>query len=98
MEGGTTFHFVTDGIRAALERAKEAAGGKDIRIGGGVATVRQYLEAGFVDDLHLAITPVLLGSGEHLLSGIDLRELGFTCTEHVGAPQAMHVVLTKGAR
>ncbi|HET6413731.1 MAG TPA: dihydrofolate reductase family protein [Anaeromyxobacter sp.] len=96
MEGGTTFHFVTDGIRAALDLAKEAAGGKDIRIGGGVATIRQYLEAGLVDDMHLAVTPVLLGTGEHLLSGIDLRGLGFTCTEHVCAPQAMHVVLTKG--
>ncbi len=97
MEGGTTFHFVTDGIRGALDRAREAAGGKDVRIGGGVATVRQYLEAGLVDELHLAITPVLLGQGEHLLSGIDLRGLGFACSEHVGAPGAMHVVLRRGA-
>jgi len=97
MEGGTTFHFVTEGIRAALDLAREAAGGKDIRIGGGVATIRQYLEAGLVDDMHLAVTPVVLGTGEHLLSGIDLRGLGFTCTEHVCAPKAMHVVLTKGS-
>ncbi len=95
MEGGTTFHFVTGGIRAALERAREAAAGKDVRIGGGVATVRQYLEADLIDELHLAVAPVLLGTGEHLLAGIDLRARGFACTEHVAAPGAMHVVLSK---
>lgn len=98
MEGGTTFYFVTDGIHAALARAKEAAGGKDVRVGGGVATVRQYLQAGLVDEVHLALTPALLGSGERLLHGIDLKALGFECTEHVGTAHAMHVVLTKQAR
>ncbi|BDG08564.1 dihydrofolate reductase family protein [Anaeromyxobacter paludicola] len=95
MEGGTTFHFVTDGIHAALRRATEAAQGKDVRLGGGVATVRQYLAAGLVDELHLAISPVLLGRGEHLLAGIDTVSLGYKCTEHVGTGQATHVVLRK---
>ncbi len=95
MEGGTTFHFVTDGIHAALERAKEAARGKDIRLGGGAATIRQYLAAGLVDELHLAISPVLLGRGEHLLVGIDLVRLGYKCTEHVSTSHATHVVLAK---
>ncbi|MFT3870555.1 MAG: dihydrofolate reductase family protein [Nibricoccus sp.] len=95
MAGGTTFHFVTEGIHAALDRAKEAAKGKDIRIGGGVATIRQYLQAGLIDEMHLAISPVLLGSGEHLFNGIDLLKLGYRCTEHVAAEKATHVVLTK---
>jgi dihydrofolate reductase len=95
MEGGTTFHFVTDGIHQALRRATEAAGGKDVRLGGGVATIRQYLVDGLVDELHLAISPVLLGSGEHLLAGIDLVKLGFECTEHVPTSRATHVVLRK---
>jgi len=95
MEGGTTFHFVPDGIHAALARAKEAAQGRDVRVGGGPATIRQYLAAGLVDELHLAISPTLLGSGEPLLSGIDLRALGYACTEHAASPQAMHVVLTR---
>ena len=95
MEGGTTFHFVTDGIHAALARATEAAGGKDVRLGGGVATIRQYLTAGLVDAMHLAISPVLLGRGEHLLAGIDAVGLGFECTEHVSTSQATHVVLTR---
>ena len=95
MEGGTTFHFVTDGIEAALRLAREAAGGKDVRLGGGVATIRQYLQAGLVDELHLAISPVLLGTGEHLLGGIDLKKLGYECTEHVPTEQATHVVLTR---
>jgi dihydrofolate reductase len=95
MEGGTTFHFVTDGIHAALERAKEAARGKDVRLGGGVATVRQYLAAGLVDELHLAIAPALLGRGEHLLAGIDTVSLGYRCTQHASSDQATHVVLTK---
>jgi dihydrofolate reductase len=94
MEGGTTFHFVTDGIQAALKRAKEAAQGKDVRLGGGVATVRQYLTAGLVDELHLAISPVLLGRGEHLLAGIDTVGLGYRCTAHASG-QALHVVLTR---
>lgn len=95
MKGGTTFHFVTDGIHEALERARDAARGKDIRVGGGSATIRQYLRAGLIDEMHLAISPVLLGSGEKLLDGIDLLALGFECTKHVTTPAAMHVVLTK---
>jgi dihydrofolate reductase len=95
MEGGTTFHFVTDGIHAALRRAKEAAGEKDVRIGGGVATVRQYLAAGLIDELHLVVGSALLGRGEHLLAGIDTASLGYTCTEHVASDHATHVVLTK---
>jgi dihydrofolate reductase len=96
MQGGTVFHFVTGGIHEALQRAREAAQGKDVRVGGGVATVRQYLEAGLVDEMHLAISPTLLGQGESLLAGIDLTRLGFKCTEHVATPAAMHVVLAKG--
>ena len=97
MEGGTTFHFVTDGIEAALARAREAAQGQDVRVGGGVATVRQYVRAGLVDEMHLAISPALLGTGEALFAGIDLPALGYRCTEHVATAHAMHVVLSKGA-
>jgi dihydrofolate reductase len=96
MKGGTTFEFVTDGIRAALARARDLAAGKDVRLGGGVATIRQYLAAGLVDEMHLAIAPVLLGSGEHLLTGLDLLGLGYQCREHVATPNATHVVLVKG--
>lgn len=96
MDGGTTFYFVTDGIHAALEQAIGAAEGKDVRIGGGVSTIRQYLREGLIDELHLAISPLLLGSGEHLLSGIDLPRLGYRCVEHVATPAATHVVLGKG--
>jgi dihydrofolate reductase len=95
MEGGTTFHFVTDGIHAALARAKEAANGKDIRVGGGVATVRAYLTAGLIDEIHLVISPALLGKGEHLLGGIDTVSLGYKCTEHAASQHGMHVVLTR---
>jgi dihydrofolate reductase len=96
MKGGTTFCFVTDGIRAALDRAKEAAGEKDVRLGGGVATIRQYLQAGLLDEAHLVISPVLLGKGEHLLGGLDLRALGYECVEHrPGARAAAHVVLRR---
>ena len=95
MEGGTTFHFVTDGMHAALKRATEAANGKDIRIGGGAATIRQYLSAGLIDEMHLAISPILLGSGEHLLAGIDLPKLGYRCSEHIPTADATHVVLTR---
>ena len=95
MEGGTTFHFVCDGIHAALAQAKAAAQGRDVRIGGGPATIRQYLAAGLIDELHLAQSPTLLGSGEPLLAGIDLPALGYACSEHVASPHAMHVVLTK---
>jgi dihydrofolate reductase len=96
MQGGTTFHFVTGGIHEALERARAAAGRQDVRIGGGVSTVRQYLQAGLVDEMHLAIAPTLLGSGEPLLAGIDLTQLGFRCTQHVGTDHALHAVLTRG--
>jgi dihydrofolate reductase len=95
MAGGTTFHFVTGGIEDALQRAREAAQGGDVRIGGGAATVRQYLLAGLVDEMHLALSPVVLGSGESLFAGIDLAALGWRCNRHVGTPHAMHVVLTK---
>ena len=97
MKGGTVFHFVTDGIRAALERARAAAGDRDIRLGGGVATIRQFLQARFIDELHLAIRPVLLGSGENLLNGFDTRALGYECTKHVAGERAMHVFLRKRA-
>jgi dihydrofolate reductase len=95
MDGGTTFHFVTGGPAEALERAREAAAGKDIRVGGGVATVRHYLKAGLVDEMHLAIAPIPLGGGEHLLNGIDLVALGLEVTEHAATDKAMHVVLAK---
>jgi dihydrofolate reductase len=95
MRGGTTFHFVTEGIHAALKQAVEAANGRDVRVGGGVATVRQYLRAGLIDEMHLAMSPLLLGSGESLLEGIDATKLGYRCTEHVATPKATHFVLTK---
>ncbi|WP_394890766.1 dihydrofolate reductase family protein [Mesorhizobium sp. AaZ16] len=95
MAGGTIFHFVTDGIEAALERAVQAADRKDVLIGGGVATVRQYLRAGLIDEMHLAISPILLGSGEHLFADIDTAALGYRCTEHIPSQKATHVVLTK---
>ncbi|MGX2032469.1 MULTISPECIES: dihydrofolate reductase family protein [Methylocaldum] len=95
MAGDTTFHFVTEGIHAALERARAAAGGMDVRLGGGVATVQQYLRAGLVDELHLAFAPVLLGSGENLFSGINMRSLGYRCVERVATDKATHVVLRK---
>ncbi len=95
MEGGTTFHFVTDGIHAALERAMKAANGRDVRLGGGVSTLRQYLQAGLVDEIHLAVSPVFLGVGENLFAGIDLPKLGFQRSEHVSTPHATHVVLTR---
>jgi dihydrofolate reductase len=95
MEGGTTFHFVTDGIHAALKRAKEAAQGKDVRLGGGVATIRQYLTARLIDEMHLVIAPALLGRGENLLAGIDTVSLGYKCIQHASSDNATHVVLTK---
>ena len=97
MAGGTVFHFVPDGIHAALEQAKAAAGGRDVRLGGGVATIRQYLRAGLIDELHLAISPVLLGSGEHLLRYIDMRTLGYECEKYVAGERAAHVFLRKRA-
>jgi len=96
MKGGTEFRFVTDGIESALAQAKEAAGGKDVRLGGGVATIRQYLQARLIDELQLSISPVVLGQGEHLLGGLDLKALGYACTRHVpGQRAAAHVYLQK---
>jgi dihydrofolate reductase len=95
MQGGTTFYFVTGGIEEAMRRAKEAAGDKDVKIGGGVSTVRQYLLAGLVDTVHLAVSPVFLGRGEALFSRIDLPALGFTVTERVITEHATHIVLEK---
>lgn len=95
MAGGTTFRFVTGGIHDALDRARAAAAGKDIRIGGGAATVRQYLEAGLVDDLHIAVGPVLLGSGEPLFQGLDLLRLGYAVARHVGTDHATHYFLNR---
>lgn len=95
MEGGTTFYFVTDGIQSALQQAKKAAGDKDVRIGGGVATVKQYLAAGAIDEMHLAISPVLLGTGEHLFTGVDLHALGFGCAERITTERATHVFLKR---
>ena len=95
MEGGTTFHFVTEGIEAALRQATAAADGKDIRIGGGASTVRQYLRARLVDEMHLAMSPVLLGAGENLFAGLDLRALGYACTEHVSTERTTHLIVTR---
>lgn len=95
MQGGTTFHFVTDGIESALQQAREAAGNKDVKIGGGVETVRQYVAAGLVDEIHLAVAPVVLGQGEALFHGLDLRALGYRTVEHVATERATHIVLAK---
>jgi dihydrofolate reductase len=97
MKGGTQFHFVTEGIHAALDQARAAAGGLDVRLGGGVATVRQYLQAGLVDELHLAMRPVLLGSGENLFAGLDLHGLGYECARSVAGERATHLFLRKRA-
>ncbi|MBK8465951.1 MAG: dihydrofolate reductase [Chloracidobacterium sp.] len=95
MKGGTTFHFITDGIHSALEQAKAAAGGKDIRIGGGPATVRQYLQEGLIDELHLALRPVILGQGEPLFAGLDLRALGYQVDRMVQGERAVHIFIRK---
>lgn len=95
MKGGTTFYFVTDGIESALEKAKKAANGKDIRIGGGVFTIRQFLQAGLIDEMHIAFSPTFLGSGEHLFAGIDLPKLGYSQTQKVEGNNATHIILTK---
>ena len=97
MAGGTEFRFVTEGIHAALEQAKAAAGGRDVRLGGGVSTIRQYLRAALIDELHMAIRPVLLGSGEHLWNGIDMHALGYECTNYVTGERATHVFLGRRA-
>jgi dihydrofolate reductase len=95
MEGGTSFHFITGGVHEALERAREAAGELDVRIGGGVNTIQQYLREGLIDELHLAISPVLLGGGERLFEGLDLRALGYACTEFAASAKATHVKLVR---
>jgi dihydrofolate reductase len=95
LQGGTSFHFITDGIHAALKKASEAAAGKDALLGGGISMIRQYLREGLIDEMHLAIVPVLLGSGEHLFADLDLRQLGYHSTEHVPTKSVMHVVLKK---
>lgn len=97
MQGGTTFHFVTGGIHAALQQASEAAKGQDVRLGGGVATIRQYLQAGLIDEMHVAVSPAILGSGEHLFTGMDLPALGYQCDRHAASAHAMHCTLTKNA-
>jgi dihydrofolate reductase len=95
LEGGTTFHFVTDGIESALRQARAAAGEQDVKIGGGVDTVRQHLRAGLIDDMHLALAPVVLGQGEALFAGLDLRELGFRVVERAATDAATHLVLAR---
>ena len=95
MAGGTTFHFVTEGIEAALQRAREAAGGQDVRVGGGVSTVRQYLSKRLIDEMHFAVSPVLMGRGENLFAGLDFVTLGYQTTEHVAGPSATHVTVKR---
>jgi dihydrofolate reductase len=95
MDGGTTFHFVTESIERALERATDAANGLDVRLGGGVETIRQYLQARLIDEMHIAISPILLGSGESIFAGIDLPSLGYQCVEHVATQRATHVVIQR---
>lgn len=96
MEGGTTFHFVTGGIHDALDQARAAAGGKDVRVGGGVSTIRQYLQEKLIDELHLAVSPLLLGRGENLFAGLDMLKLGYQCTEQVATALATHVTIKRG--
>jgi dihydrofolate reductase len=98
MKGGTTFHFVTEGIRAALEQAKAAAQGKDVLLGGGAATIRQYLQERLVDEMHLAVSPIFLGGGEHLFYGLDLRELGYECVDHASTSAATHYYIARRDR
>ncbi len=95
MEGGTTFHFITDGIESALRQAQAAAGGKDIRVGGGVSTVQQFLRAGQIDEMHLAVAPVFLGAGENLFAGLDLRALGYVCAERISTANTIHLIAKK---
>jgi dihydrofolate reductase len=95
MKGGTTFHFVTDGSEAALRLAIAAAGGKNVRVGGGVATIQQYLRAGLIDEMHLAMSPILLGNGENLFAGLDMPALGYRCTEKVATPRTTHLTIVK---
>ena len=95
MEGGTTFHFVTGGVQDALDRAREAANGMDVRVGGGANTIQQYLRAGLIEEMHVAIAPILLGRGERLFEGVDLRALGYDCVQHVPSEKATHVVFRR---
>ena len=95
MQGGTTFYFVTDGAESALKRAREAAAGKDVRIGGGVSTIRQYLVARQIDEMHLAMSPMLMGEGEHLFAGINLQQLGFRVAQSVAGENATHILIEK---
>jgi dihydrofolate reductase len=95
MEGGTTFHFVTEGAAAALERAREAAGGKDVRVGGGVNVIQQYLRQRLIDEMHIALSPVLLGAGERLFEGVNLPALGYVCVKHEATARATHLVLAR---
>jgi dihydrofolate reductase len=97
MQGGTEFHFVTEGIQVALERARAAAGGLDVRLGGGVASIRQYLTAGLIDELHLVQRPLLLGAGEALFAGLDWRALGYQCSEQIAGERATHLFLRRSA-
>ena len=97
MAGGTTFHFITEGAHAALEQARSAAQGKDVRVGGGPATIRQYLSEGLIDEMRLALSPVLIGAGEPLLSGIDMKKLGYRCIEHVAGERAVHLTIKREA-
>lgn len=98
MDGGTTFYFITDGIEAALRRARDAAKEKDVRVGGGVATIQQCLRARLIDNMHLVVTPVFLGAGENLFAGLDLRALGYACTERVATPNAFHLTVNRQDR
>ncbi len=95
MQGGTTFYFVTDGIDVALDRAREAAAGKDVRLGGGVNVIQQYLRRQLIDELHIAVAPVFLGAGERLFEGVNLPALGYACTKHEASPLATHLILSK---
>jgi dihydrofolate reductase len=95
MKGGTTFHFITGGIESALEEAKKVANGKDIRIGGGASTIRQFLQAGYINEMHLVFSPIFLGSGEHLFSGIDMSALGFNQVQKINGEKATHIIVTK---
>lgn len=98
MEGNTTFHFVTGGIHEALDRARDAANGMDVRIGGGANVIQQYLQAALIDELHIAIAPVLLGGGERLFEGVDLRALGYQCVKFLASEKAVHIVLRRRGR
>lgn len=95
MDGGTTFHFVTEGTVVALARARAAAGGKDVRLGGGVNVIQQFLRQRLIDEMHIAIAPVILGAGERLFDGVNLRDLGYSCTKHEASSRATHVVLSR---